>query len=187
MRKTTLTVSDIHELARDCLIANGCDTDNADAVAETIAAAERDGCPGHGLIRLPGYVAALKSGKVDGAARPKIEQVAPSALRVDASGGFAPLALQSSRDALIDLAKAQGVAVLGLVRVHHFAALRIEVEALAEAGLSALACTAYMPAMPPPGGAEKFFGTNPLAFGWPRVGKPPKYALRATASSRGLH
>ncbi len=55
MRKTTLTVSDIHELARDCLIANGCDTDNADAVAETIAAAERDGCPGHGLIRLPGY------------------------------------------------------------------------------------------------------------------------------------
>ena len=55
----------------------------------------------------------------------------------------------------------------------HFAALWIEIEPLAEAGLCALACVSYKPAVIPAGGAKPLYGTNPLAFGWPRRNEPP--------------
>ena len=180
--KRILSLNEIHALAAHSLVANGCDDANANAVAETVTAAERDGCPGHGLIRMPGYIATLRSGKVDGKARPGIDRIAPSVLRIDAGGGFAPLALKSAQTPLADLARSQGLALGALTRAHHFAALWVEVEALALEGLCAIACTCYMPAMPPAGGAEKLYGTNPFAFGWPRRDGPPVVFDMATAA-----
>lgn len=177
-----LSLSDVHNVAHDCLTANGCDHENARAVADTLTLAERDGATGHGLFRLPGYVAALKSGKVDGCAQSSIEHVTPSMLRIDAHGGFAPLALATMHEPLIEAARTQGIAMAGLVRVHHFAALWVEVEALASAGLAAFACTAYMPTVVPAGGKEPIYGTNPLAFGWPRGDQPPMVFDMATAA-----
>ena len=186
MAQITLTLDAVEQLAQSCLLANGCNADNANAVADTILQAERDGCHSHGLLRLPGYVAALKSGKVDGHACPEVTAVSPSMLRVDAGGGFAPLALNSGRPALIEAAKTHGVAIMAITRSHHFAALWVEVEPLARAGLAALACTAYMPAMPPAGGNKPFFGTNPMAFGWPRGTQPPMvFDMAAAAMAKG--
>ena len=182
MSSIKLTLDEAHALARTCLLANGCDEANAAAVAGTMTAAERDLCHAHGLFRVPGYVAALRSGKVKGDANPSIERIAPAVLRVDGDNGYAPLALQRSRDPLVKLARDQGIAALALVRTHHFAALWIEVEALASQGLAAFAFTAYKPAVAPPGGRAPFFGTNPMAFGWPRAEGPPMVFDQASAA-----
>ena len=64
----SLTLGEIKDLARRILLANGCDSVNADALTRNIVAAERDDAKSHGLFRLPGYVASLRSGKVNGAA-----------------------------------------------------------------------------------------------------------------------
>lgn len=176
-----LSLEAVRQLAFTALVRAGCDQENADAVAETIMMAERDGAHAHGLFRLPGYVASLKSGKVDGRARPSCERIAPSVLRVDGAGGYAPLALRTMRAPLLELAADQGVAVAALVRTHHFAALWIEVEALAERGVAALACTSYKPAIVPAGGTKPVYGTNPLAFAWPRPGREPMVFDQASA------
>ncbi|WP_108816636.1 Ldh family oxidoreductase [Loktanella sp. Alg231-35] len=180
----TFTKGQIFDLAFDCLHRNGCDDENARAIADNIARAELDGCASHGLFRLPGYVAALRSEKVDGAARPHtaVSQKAPSVLKVDAAGGFAPLALEVARPELISLTKKMGIAAIGVVHVHHFSALWADVEPLAEAGLVALACTAYLPAVAPVGSSTPFFGTNPMAFAWPRKGKPPMVIDQSSAA-----
>ena len=52
MSTTTLSLDEIHSLICDCLVANGCDDENAAAVARTIGGAERDGAAAHGLFRL---------------------------------------------------------------------------------------------------------------------------------------
>jgi len=183
MPKTVhLSLTEGHALATACLKANGADEANAKAVADTMIAAEGDGCKSHGLFRLPGYVAALRSGKVDGAARPKVARIAPGVVRVDACGGYAPLALAAGRQPLIDAAREQGIAAMALVRSHHFAALWPEVEGLCEAGLAGLACTAYMPAVAPAGARKAFFGTNPMSFGWPRRDGPPMVFDQASAT-----
>ena len=55
----SLTVDEVQNLAFSALCRAGCDQENADAIAETIAKAERDGCRSHGLFRLPGYISDL--------------------------------------------------------------------------------------------------------------------------------
>jgi delta1-piperideine-2-carboxylate reductase len=64
MTTLALTELEIHDLARSCLLVNGCDEANAEASARTISSAERSGAVSHGLFRLPGYVASLRSGMV---------------------------------------------------------------------------------------------------------------------------
>jgi delta1-piperideine-2-carboxylate reductase len=173
LNEVQLTIDEIKSIARDCLERHGCNAANADAVAEIIAMAEGDGCHSHGLMRLGGYVAALKSGKVNGSAEPFTQQLAPAVIRVNGDSGFAPLALQCGRQPLIDAAKKNGIAALPLINIHHFAALWTEIEPVASAGLCVMACTSYKPAVIPAGGSKALYGTNPFAFGWPRGSSPP--------------
>lgn len=177
-----LSLEDIHQLALSVLLANGCDEDNASAVARTVSAAERDGSASHGLFRIPGYVAALRNGRVRGDARPTLTQVTPSFLRVDGDGGFAPLALERGLPALASAAKALGVAAMTITDCYHFAALWPETEALAAEGLAAIACVNYAAVVAPHGGTEPIFGTNPISFAWPRTGGDPVVADMATAA-----
>ncbi|MDH3668322.1 MAG: Ldh family oxidoreductase [Paracoccaceae bacterium] len=169
----TITPEDARTLARAALVAHGCDAANADAVADTIARAERDGAASHGLFRLPGYVASLKSGKVNGASRPKITNRAPAVLHVDGDGGYAPVAHQALAGPLAAAAKTEGLALAAVTNTHHFSALWAEVELLSERGVAAIACVSFKPALPPAGGTTPLYGTNPIAFAWPRPGRDP--------------
>ncbi len=173
MSHITMTVSEVHALAKDTLMKFGADDENASAVADVITMAEQDGCHSHGLMRLAGYAATLKSGKVNGKARPTVTQLAPAVVQVNGHNCFAPMALKEGREHLIKAAKTCGVAIMPLIGIHHFAALWTEVEPVAEAGLAAFACTSYKPAVIPAGGTKALYGTNPIAFGWPRSGRPP--------------
>ena len=182
MTTINLTLADVHRIAHHTLAANGCNDENATAIADTITVAERDLCHSHGLFRLPGYIASLKSGKVNGNASPSVEKLAPAVLRTDGDNGYAPLALQTARDPLAQCAKENGIAAMSMIKVHHFAALWVEIESLTEQGLAAMAFTAYTPSVAPAGGTRPFYGTNPMAFGWPRPGQSPMVWDQATAT-----
>ena len=181
-KTTELSLDEIFNLAKSALINNGANEENADAVASTVTNAERDGSVSHGLFRIPGYVKALKSNKVDGCAVPEIEEITPVILGCDAQNGFAPLAHKYGIEKLISAANAFGIAGLSIQRCHHFAALWPEVEAISDHGLVGLTSVSYMPGVAPAGGTTALFGTNPIAFSWPRPGKSPIVFDMATAS-----
>ena len=182
MSTRDLNLEEIYSLAKNVMLANGCDTANAEALADIICRAERDGSHSHGLFRVPGYVKALRSGKVDGKAKPTIRHLTPAVIQVDGHGCFAPLAQAVGLPALTEATEKIGIAALSLVGVHHFAALWPETEYLADRGFVGIACTAYMPAVAPAGSNEALFGTNPLSFAWPRPGHNPVVYDMATAS-----
>src|SRR5258708_21796019 len=109
--------------------------ENARIVAEALIAAEADGLASHGLSRLPAYADQALAGKVDGFARPSLEQISPAAVRVDAATGFAFPAIRLGIEALIPLTRTQGIAALAIANSHHFGVAGLPVERLAEAGL----------------------------------------------------
>lgn len=168
-----LSLAQAHELAYTALMAQGISQPQTNAIADTITAAERDECKSHGLFRVPFYVKALQNPNINPGAEPEIKTLAPSVLHVDAHFGFAPLALQLSREPLIEMARSQGVAALCINNAYHIAALWPETEALAEQGLVAMAFTASMSSVAPAGGSKPLYGTNPMAFAWPRANHPP--------------
>lgn len=184
METTEIILDDIYALAFRCLTKYGADDKNAAALAQTIMAAERDCSLAHGLFRLPAYVASLRSGKINGKARPRLLAAsAPSAvLRVDGDNGFAQTAHEVGLPALAEMAQQTGVAILAVNNVYHMAALWPEAETLAQQGLAALVCNVYLPAVAPAGAKKPLFGTNPLAFAWPRPGGAPVVFDMATAA-----
>lgn len=181
-RTVALSLKEVEELATRVFSKYGCDDDNTRALVRTVVTAERDGSLSHGLFRVPGYVASLKSGKVNGKANPTAIQKAAAFIKVDGDNGFAPLAIERGVPLLAEVANKIGVAVMTLVRTHHFAALWPEVEAIADGGLIGLACTCYTPLVVPHGGNKPLFGTNPIAFAWPRPGRRPVVVDMATAA-----
>ncbi len=168
-----LTLEEVHALAFEALAANGFSAAQARAIADTVTAAERDLCTSHGLFRIAFYVNALNNPDVDPTAVPVVSELAPAVVHVDGRFGFAPLALEMGAAPLVEKARAQGIAALCLNNIYHIAALWPELERVAEQGLAAFAFTAALPYMAPAGGTRPLYGTNPMAFAWPRKDHPP--------------
>ena len=182
MTTTNLTLKEIYDLAIKTLKFNGCDELNSEAVAETVTNAERDGSVSHGLFRIPGYIASLKSKKVKGNARPTNKFLTQNAIRVNGDYGFAPTAIKIGLPALIETTEKYGVGILTITNTHHFAALWHETESLAEKNLIGIACTAYKPSVAPAGAKKPLFGTNPISFAWPRKNNTPVVYDMATST-----
>ncbi|WP_082443114.1 MULTISPECIES: Ldh family oxidoreductase [unclassified Sphingomonas] len=181
-----MTLAELRTIARAKLRAVGLADGHADAVAETMVAGERDGCASHGIYRLLVAANSVAAGVVVPDAVPVVSEPARALVRVDGGGGFAQLAIARGLPLLLDKARAGGIAALALTNVVHFAALWPEVEAIAEAGLVALAVTPSHAWVAPAGGTRPVFGTNPIAFGWPRAGKPPfVFDFATSAVARG--
>src|SRR5262245_66349531 len=107
---STLSLAEAHALVAGILAANGCGERQARVVAEAVVAAERDGATSHGFFRLPGYVADLATGWVDGRAEPVVEDGAPGLVRVDAASGYAPGAPADGRARFVAQARPRGTA-----------------------------------------------------------------------------
>jgi len=172
----------IGTLTERVLLANGFSAAQAQAIATLVAAAERDGCRSHGLMRVPTYVAAVKSGRIDPQADPRVVARSPTALRIDGGGGYSTLAVHRHTDELEALARTSGMAAMLVTRAHHLAALWYDVEGLASAGLIALAFVAARPVIGVFGGRGRALGTNPFAFAAPRAGDAPFVVDFATSA-----
>src|SRR5690242_497620 len=110
--ETRIKFHDLELLLAKIFIRFGVSEANGKILATNCASCERDGSLSHGVFRIPGYVASLKSGWVDGNAVPDIEEVGPAFLRVNARNGFAQPALAAVLPRVINMVSAHGVAVV---------------------------------------------------------------------------
>jgi delta1-piperideine-2-carboxylate reductase len=181
-----MSLSEVHAAAKAALRGQGFNAAHAEAIANTVTSAERDECRHHGLFRLPFYMNGLHSGQASGDAEPTVVELAPSVIKVDAKYGFSPLALERGDAPLAEKARQHGIAALSVNNALNVAALWPEVERLAERGLVGFAFVAASPYVAPAGGTKPLFGTNPMAFAWPRHDKPPLvFDQASSASARG--
>ncbi|MGD9508554.1 MAG: Ldh family oxidoreductase [Geminicoccaceae bacterium] len=151
-------------------------------LARNCAMCERDGTYSHGVFRIPGYRATIRSGTINLAAEPAIERVATSFLRVAAAGGYAQPALARALPDVREMVAQTGVAVVAIRDSHHFSALWPDLEPFAELGLVALTMVAGGPTVMPRGAKRLVFGTNPIAFATPVAGARPLIMDFATST-----
>ena len=177
-----MTLDAVEALALGALTAAGASAAQALPVARSIRAAERDGMRSHGLLYLPVYAEHLTCGKVDGQARPQLEQPRPGAIVVDAAHGFAHPAIDMGLPALIESARGVGIAALTLRRSYNCGLLGHHAERLAEAGLIGLCFTHAPASISPVGGKVPVIGTNPFAMGVPDGRGGARFVIDQSAS-----
>ncbi|QCP50312.1 Ldh family oxidoreductase [Trinickia violacea] len=182
----SLSLDEVYQLSVRVLTSNGMADDHARAIARVITAGQRDECHSHGIYRLLVCVRSLRDGKLVGDAKPQISELSPAIVRVDAGFGYSQLAFEVGSKILVEKARKIGIAALVINNCFHFSALWPEVEAIAEQGLAALAMTPSHSWVAPAGGTKPVFGTNPIAFAWPRPGKFPfVFDFATSAIARG--
>jgi len=181
----TLSLAEVRALTLRALQDNGMAEAQARSIADIVTRAEADACRSHGLYRVPGYIAALRSGRANGAACPKISQTHASVLKVDADRGFAPFAADFARSQLIETAGRQGIAAMAITNSFHFSALWADLEPLVEAGLVAWCYVVGQCSVAPHGGRQRLMGTNPIGFGWPRAEGAFLFDFATSAAARG--
>lgn len=176
----------LQALAEAALLRAGANAAMARQSAEGLVAAELAGLGSHGLSRVPQYCGFLRIGRADGRAVPGIVIRHGGTALIDAGNGLAFPALALAEATVEELARAQGVAFVGVTNSHHGGALGLPVEALARRGLVALAFSNSPAAMAVPGGKRALMGTNPVAAAFPRAdGAPLVIDLALSAVARG--
>lgn len=182
-----MSLEEAEVLAKAVLNAQGFNQEQTRALSQAVIAGQRDECHSHGLYRLLNCVKTLAAGKVVANAQPEVHDHAPGIVRVDAKGGFSQLAFEAGLPILTAKAREQGIAALAINHCVHFSALWVEIEAITDQRLVALACNPSHAWVAPAGGSRPLLGTNPLAFGWPRPnGQPPFiFDFATSAIARG--
>lgn len=170
------------ELVERGLSNAGYSLEAAGVLARNCVQTQYDGSESHGLFRLRDYVSTLKSGYLNPAPEPKLEDVAPGFLRVDADNGFAQIAIVAAAPLLKEKAEKNGIVILAVRNSHHLGALYHDIEGFAEQGLIAIAVVNSMAVVAPPGGKRGVYGTNPIAFAAPRASGPPLVFDLATST-----
>lgn len=167
---------ELRRLATSILVAAGAPEPDARVVADSLVLSNLLGHDSHGVRRLTPYLAEVRAGRIDPAARPEAEHPRPGSVVVHGRRAFGQLAAGRAVRELIETVgeRGQGSCVAAIRDCNHVGRLGEYVATLAEHDLVAIAFGNADPTVAPFGGRERRLGTNPLAWAVPRAeGRPP--------------
>jgi len=177
---------ELQQLARNALERAGANAAMAEAAARHLVRAEEQGLPTHGMSRVPFYCGFLRNGRAAGAARPAMAAERGGACLIDNRDGLPYESAEWAIAEVIQRARRNGVAFAGITHSAHVGVLGIHLLPVAQAGMAGVAFTNSPAAIPAWGGRKALFGTNPVAFAFPRrSGDPLVIDLALTTVVRG--
>lgn len=160
---------------------------DARAVATSLVEADREGIGSHGVMLVPMYVERIRAGSVAPAAKALIAHDGGTCVTLDARNALGQVTSQQAVDIVSERAAKYGLAAVAVRNGFHFGTAGYWARQLATRGFAGIVMSNTRPLMPPPGGAERVVGNNPLAIALPSASGPAlvsDMAMSATAMGR---
>jgi (2R)-3-sulfolactate dehydrogenase (NADP+) len=177
---------ELFRLASEALRRAGAHLAMAETAAQHLVRAEEQGLPTHGMSRVPFYCAMLRNGRADGSARPSMAADKAAVCLIDNADGLPYESAAWAIEEAIQRARRNGIGFAGIRNSAHVGVLGIHLLKVAEAGMVGVAFTNSPAAIPAWGGKKALFGTDPVAFAFPRPGAEPIVVdLALTTVTRG--
>jgi (2R)-3-sulfolactate dehydrogenase (NADP+) len=177
---------ELFQLAKQALLQAGAREGMAQAAAQHLVRAEEQGLPTHGMSRVPFYCSMLRNGRADGVARPSMAADKAAVCLIDNADGLPYESAAWAIEEVIQRARRNGIGFAGIRNSAHVGVLGIHLLQVAEAGMVGVAFTNSPAAIPAWGGRKALFGTDPVAFAFPRPGAEPIVVdLALTTVTRG--
>ncbi len=156
-------------------------------VAGALVEADLEGIASHGVMLVPLYVERLLAGSVSRETKASVAHDGGAAVVLDAANMLGQLSSRQAVDVAIERARKYGLAAVTVKNGFHFGTAGRWAAAIAAQGLVGVALCNTRPLMPPPGGAERIVGNNPIAIAFPAARGEPlvaDMALSATAMGK---
>ncbi|CAM4206110.1 ureidoglycolate dehydrogenase [Paenibacillus macerans] len=163
----------LHILIKNKLIKAGLKEEQAAETANHLVYADLCGIHSHGAVRVEYYAERIHKGGINIHPEFSFKQTGPSSAIFHGENAQGHYAANEALAPAIKMAKESGVAVVGVSRVGHTGTLSYYVRKIAEANLIGISMCQSDPMVVPYGGAETYYGTNPIAFGVPSNGADP--------------
>ncbi|BHH82019.1 ureidoglycolate dehydrogenase [Desulforhopalus sp. 52FAK] len=183
MQDVLVDEKELRTLVSKKLVDAGLNGSDADIVADVLVHADLRGVRSHGIIRTEHYVQRLKAGSLNKNPTFNFKQLRPGAGLLDADDGMGHSACLEAMDHACELAKASGIAMVGVENGSHCGALSYFIMRALERGMIGMAVTHTDKCVAPYGGSKPFFGTNPIAFGFPTQKHDPVILDMATSNT----
>ena len=142
----------------------GLTRDHADIVADVLVHADLRGVHSHGAMRVEYYSERIAKGGTTIHPTFDIKRTGPCSAVFDGDNAAGHVVAKLGMDEAIKIAKENGVAIVGMRRMGHSGALSYFVQQAAKEGFIGLSLCQSDPMAVPYGGAEPYYGTNPIAF-----------------------
>ena len=149
------------------LTAVGVPEADGELVADSLVQADLWGHQSHGVLRLPWYVARLRSGAMHAVTAPVVLADTGPLVLLDGRDGIGQVLAERARTTAVERARTHGVGVVGVRNSNHFGTAMYFTRRAAADGCVAVLTTNASPAMAPWGGREKVLGTNPWSIAAP--------------------
>ena len=165
----------LNRLVTDVFIAAGCSEVEAATIARHLVDSDLAGHPSHGVMRVAGYVEAMRTGRVVAGQSIEIVTESDGLAVVDGGFGFGQTVGAQAVDLGIAKAGRFGVAAVGLRHCGHLGRISDWAELAARAGLVSIhfVNVAASRLVAPFGSRQRRFGTNPIAVGLPQPDDEP--------------
>jgi len=183
MADVLVNEKELRGLVEERLTEVGLNAPHAKMVADVLVHADLRGVRSHGVIRTEHYTTRIKAGSLNVNPTFTIEELRPGAAVLNADAGMGHVACFEAMDKSIEIAKDSGIAMVGVKNGSHCGALSYFVLHAVSKGMIGMAVTHTDKCVAPFGGARPFFGTNPIAFGFPTNKHNPVVLDMATSNT----
>jgi LDH2 family malate/lactate/ureidoglycolate dehydrogenase len=175
----------VDELTRFCIAAMraaGLGEEDARLSAEVLVTTDTWGTFTHGTHQLRGLLYNIRIGRLNPAARLRVEAEGPGWARVDGQDAMPLATAYRAMELCIAKARATGVGYVGVRRSSHYGAAGFYAVMAAQQGLIGLSMCNVDPGVTAPGSRGRVMGTNPIAYAAPRAGAAPVFLDIATSA-----
>jgi len=169
----TLTSSQLSNLSTSVLKAAGASDEEAMIVSKYLVNANLAGVDSHGVLRLTGYVDAIRDGLIKPGAKVEIVTETDSTALVNGNWGFGQVICTEAMKLAIQKAKKNGVSVVGIFNCNHVGRLSEYSTMALEHGMIAFVAVCADPCVAPYGGKQAVLSTSPMSYAIPAGKEQP--------------
>ncbi|MGX7196061.1 ureidoglycolate dehydrogenase [Enterococcus olivae] len=182
----TLSPETLHALIQKKLEKAGLPEVQAIETAKHLVDADMRGVHSHGAMRVEYYAERINKGGITLEPATRLEKTGECSGVFHGDNAQGQYVASLAAATAIDMAKKNGVAIIGVSKSGHIGTLSYYLRKIAKAGLIGITMAQSDPMAVPYGGSEPYYGTNPLGFGAPSTTETPLiFDMATTAQTWG--
>ena len=181
----TVPATELKKFVKSIFVKAEVPKEHAAIAADCLVTANLAGVDSHGVVRLEHYVRRLENGTIK--PRPDLEfkKTAPSIGILNGDDGLGHVAMYHACKHAMKLAEESGTGAVSVKNSSHAGMIGYYIKHIVSEDYLALITVATDPFLIPFGARKPFFGTNPIAFGFPTYDIPVILDMATTSIPYG--
>lgn len=181
-----LSREELKGLMKKKLMKAGLKEEHADITAEILTWSDERGYHSHGAVRVEYYSERIAKGGITTDPHFEFKKTGPCSGIFEGDNGCGYVAAKKAMGKAIEMAKENGIAVVGMRNISHSGSIGYYTEMAADQDLVAISFCQSDPMAVPPGGTEPYYGTNPISFAAPTAdGRKVVFDMATTVQAWG--